>query len=239
VKRILSLVFCLVLTLAGHAVAGVVGSRADLNSLLASSAGWEARTENFELLDVNSSATWFGTTLDSDTTIGVYGPGMVMSGLTFHSDAFNIVHAGQTPLFLSSNAMGGQLATYSLPTLGTPWLEIVFDEPTNAFGYDWRTNNAWFDSARVQVYRDQTLLYDSGSIGAFDAWRFFGYKDAGGIDRVRISNTANSSGWYIASPLLDNLTFGAVPSAVPIPGALLLLAPGIAALVAARRRIRK
>lgn len=242
-KKEIILIVCLILMTVGHAGAGLISTRADLNSTLASSSGWEAKTEGFENLNLGGSATVFKTTLDSSTVIGSYGPGLVMLGITFKSDAFNVVKAGTTPLFLSSNALGGQLATNSLPMTGTPWLEINFAGQTNAFGFDWRTVNQYgFQHATIKVYHDSILLYDSGTIAALSG--FFGYTDTNLINKVLITTT-NPDGWYIAGALIDNVTFGAVavtppgPSPTPEPLTMLLLGLGLAGLAGLRRRFEK
>ncbi len=118
---------------------------------------------------------------------------------------------------------------YSLPsqTMGTnPAFDLLFDflVPVHAFGMDLLNYGGFPATSQVTVFGsdDVTVLAVVGGLSFPSAVTplFFGYESGGGIGSVRVNQVVGFG------PVVDNVTFGAVPE----PASVTLLSLGLAGI---------
>jgi autotransporter-associated beta strand protein len=187
--------------LAGGANAGVILTRDDLNSGI----GATGTTETFENWTGSVLSPWGFSTLDSTTVVQGQGPGIVTEGVVFSNiNSRHNYNELQLDRRSEYNIPSGSL----LAEGGT--LVVDFLSPVSHVGFDFFQFNGYSDSATVRVYAtdDLTILYDSGLLSAPNApsATFFGYNDNAGMGKVHLASSTK-----LWSPLIDNLTFAAVP----------------------------
>ncbi|MEX2167818.1 MAG: hypothetical protein WD851_00785 [Pirellulales bacterium] len=179
--------------------AGVIGTRHDLNGLL----GNRAVTEDFEGLNVPNGAIFFiSDPLNSTSVKYGQGPGLVVPGvdISYPSPGNGFLmwigagYLGQPSQDLGPNGTAGALV-------------LDFDPPTAAFGLDLLAFAGFPSPAGVEILApDRSTVLFSTTVNVIDPAMpvFFGFADPGGIGRVRLAGSEQS-------PLIDDLTFGAVP----------------------------
>ncbi|MSU69384.1 MAG: PEP-CTERM sorting domain-containing protein [Opitutaceae bacterium] len=198
---------------------GVVVNRPTLNGLLGGSAYTETFESGFITLPSGGALTFGINLLDSSSMINSQGPNIVGPGVRF----------------TGTNLQWDDLGYYSAPSreilFNGNTLTIDFTSATSAFGLDVRNFSGFLATMDVTIYatNDTTVLNTFTGITITHPPIFFGYQDAGGIGRVTFKNLSN--GW---SPIIDNLTFAAIPE----PSIPLLLGAGLVTLMIAVRRRR-
>jgi len=186
------------------ATATVIETRATLLAQL----GTAAVTEDFESYQFpTNSAEKISTELDATTVIGDQGPGLVKPGVRFI----------QSPPFEGLQwDRQFQYGLTSAALVSDTKLIVDFTVPVNYVGFDlfwyWAMNPPYHPST-VQVYATDysTLLY-SVDIRDPDPTNpyFFGFTDSRGIGKIVMFRQEGSD--LGVSPMIDNLTFGFVPS---------------------------
>jgi hypothetical protein len=186
------------------AAAIVIETRATLLAQL----GTAAVTEDFEGYQFpTNSAEKISTELDATTVIGAQGPALVKPGVRFI----------QSPPY--EGLQWDRQFEYGLTSaalVSDTKLIVDFMVPVNHVGLDlfwyWAMNPPWHPST-IQVYAadDSTLLY-SADVRDPDPANpyFFGFSDSRGIGKIVMFRQEGSS--LGVSPMIDNLTFGFVPS---------------------------
>lgn len=111
-------------------------------------------------------------------------------------------------------------------------MTITLDAPVTAFGFDFKNVTS---SAAYNIYLNilgtPTLVAPSNQSG------FFGFISTAPLITQQVFDFADSTGSGSSGTLgLDNVTFGVAP--VPVPGALMLMLSGLAAVGFAGRRYR-
>lgn len=202
--------------------AAVVIDRVTLNAIL----GGLAVSENFEAFQIAAG----GATALNVNTLGVstlvtfnsviQGPGLVAPGVTFSGSN------------LQWNAQNYYAAPSREILFNGPSITLDFATPTSAFGVDVRNFSGYGSTMSVTVFaaNGTTVLYTATGLALGGTPIFFGYQNTGGIGRVTF--TAAGSSW---SPILDNLTFSAIPE--PSVTALMLAGLGVITLAWRRRRV--
>jgi hypothetical protein len=201
--------------------AAVIIDRAALNSIV----GSLAVAVNFEAYNLAAGqATGVNANfLNSLTTLTVasdiQGPNLVPAGVSF---------SGTTLQWNDKNYFGAP-SREILATQNT--LTITFSSPTTAFGLDVRNFQGYSSTMTVTVFGADgtTTIFTAANFALSGTPIFFGYADTNGILRVTLSNSG--SPW---SPIIDNLTFAAIPE----PTTWMLLATGLSAVaISAKRRV--
>jgi len=172
--------------------------------------------------------------------VGFPGPSNPAPGVTMALSAPNYgpYFSGVSNLTYPSSP---NLYGFNITTGGSEWLgfaggsaTFTFASPTDVFGM--------YMTGLQQVFSGTnglTVSFNDGApqvltppINVNGGTEFFGFTDPGHlISSVTITDLSNDA-WGI-----DNVSFNKA-SAVPIPGALLLFAPGLAGLAALRKRIK-
>jgi hypothetical protein len=185
----------------------LIESRSDLLTQL----GAAAVTEDFEAyIFPDYSARRVGTQVDAASVIDGQGPGLVKPGVRFIQQP-----AGEGLQWDRQFEYG----TTSAAMVSDDKLIVDFTVPVSHVGFDMFWFNVGYplaDPSTVQVYaaNDVTLLYTTNIAEPFapDSY-FFGYADSGnGIGRIVLFRD-EGEGFLGVSPMIDNLTFGAVPGA--------------------------
>jgi hypothetical protein len=214
---------------AGSLDAAMVVSRTALNTLL----GGTAVNENFENFNVaNGASTSLGgnTALNSTSVNAGQGPGLIVPGMQLLPGAA----AGDHLLWQGAGQYG-----FTSKNIGVDpgsLITIDFTTVVNAFGMDLLTYGSPYPNVnQVTVYAidDTTVLGTFSNISlAGGQIAFFGYENilGGGLGKIVLQTT---SGY---GPVLDNVTFGAVPEPTTMIAGALLLLPFAAGAV---RRMRK
>ena len=105
------------------------------------------------------------------------------------------------------------------------WMHMLVPSGVNAIGADFSTIYKGIGDLAIEFSTGESLLIANG-----DPWTFAGFISDQEIEWVRFGNFA---GDY---PLMDNFTYGATSSVVPIPAAAYLFASGLGLLGWFRRR---
>jgi hypothetical protein len=200
------------LFVATFAQAGQLTSQAQLAGIL----GANETMENFEgngLLPANVQI--LGNFLNSASTFGGYGPGLVQPGVNY--SAGGSLYWNYDGYFgLNTRTLGDASAWRNDATT------ISYTEDVTAFGFDLSGYSGYDQSGNIAVYNTAGgLISDTAVNGGF-----FGWEDLGGIGEVVISATTG----YI---MIDNHGYGAAPA--PEPLSLVALGLGVAALARKRR----
>jgi hypothetical protein len=170
--------------------------------------------------------------LNSSTNLPSIGitPGMIQPGVTYSTPVgssyfFNIDAGG--------GFTGGFLDGFYGGDPGRK-LTVTFNTPVAGFGFD--TNSLMGNTFGITINFSSGSPYTQSYTVPGSGSSFFGFVSNGaGIESAVIGGQGNP-GFAFA---LDNFQFGGTPSAVPIPGALLLFGPGLVGLAAVRRRFKK
>jgi hypothetical protein len=214
--------FCLWLSLAAPALAQVIADRTTLNSILGASAV-TADFEGFSVASGNATNVSGVTQLDNGTLVNGQGPALVPAGVT-------IIFPG------GGNLQWNGAGYYSAPsreilTNVNNAIEIQFTTAAKAFGVDLRAFAGYTETVTATVYAADktTVLSTNSSLSPSSSGTalFYGYQSVSGIGKVVFSQTPNN--W---SPIIDNLTFAAIPE----PATVSLLAGGLLLLAGHRRR---
>jgi len=185
----------------------VIESRSDLLTQLGSA----AVTEDFEAyIFPDNSAQRVGTEVDAASVIDGQGPGLVKPGVRFIQQP-----AGEGLQWDRQFGYG----TTSAALVTDDKLVVDFTVPVSHVGFDmfwFNVGSPLANPSTVQVYaaNDVTLLYTTNIFEPFapDSY-FFGYADSGnGIGRIVLFRD-EGDGMLGVSPMIDNVTFGAVPGA--------------------------
>jgi hypothetical protein len=179
----------------------------------------------------------------SSTSTNSWGPGHVVSGVTFESMGTNTYVDG-VPYgnnYIQLNGDGFRGISSRTITAGLS-LRVDFWTPTSAFGLDLLDYPAGqtISLAGITVYAadDTTVIYqnNSFSIPNTSSGLFFGFENTnGGIGSVVFSVTSPGPFDQGESPIIDNLSFG---SSVPEPTTVSLAVVAAGALWWMRRRQR-
>jgi len=198
--------------LPGRGAEGVIDSRTNLLADL----GTNAVTEDFEgLVFPTNTAVRVSALVDATSVIDGQGPGLVKPGVRFM----------QYPAVESDPDYGlqwdrqFQYGTTSAALLCDYKLIVDFTVPVSHVGLDmfWFDVGSPLDPSTVEVYaaNDLTLLYRTNIFEPFapDSC-FFGYADSvHSIGRV-VLYRVDFEGELSYGPMIDNLTFGAVPGSM-------------------------
>ena len=202
--------------LSGGAFAQQISSQAQLATLL----GGNETMEDFEGNGKLGSGQITGTFLDSNSTFGGFGPGLVKPGAAYSSPG----------LYWNDNAYFG----LNTRTLGdsSSWrgfdLTITYTQPVTAMGFDMQGYSGFTKEGSVSVYDTANHLISSTNVDG----GFFGWQATGGIGKVVVSANPNNTNSYI---MIDNHGFG---SAVPEPASLAVLSLGALGMLVRRRKNR-
>jgi len=195
--------------LAGGASAAQIFTQGELAGIL----GANLTMEDFEGNGLLGSGQITDTFLNSTSTYGGYGPGLVQAGVDYSAGS----------LFWNDNGYYG-LNTRTLgDASGWRGLEtyVTYTSPVTAFGFDMQGYSGFSMSGTVSVYDTSNNLITQVSVNG----GFFGWSDLGGIGKVVVS--ADQDGYI----MLDNHGYGAVPE----PASLAALGLGAAAMIRRRR----
>lgn len=210
-----------------------VNSRVALNALLAPG----ALTEGFEsLITAQGTAHWISIpVLNATTNVPGHGTGMVLPGLQISAGGGGNLQVNGAGYFGSSSVsiVGGDQGQ---PNANSRTLYIQFLNPVTAFGVDVFDFRGYTRTVTVGVISPSNTLLGSFMVGApsAPAQAFVGWQDLAGIGGVVLVADTR----YPWSPIIDNVTYGRV-NVVPEPATVTLMASGLLALAAYRRRKRR
>ncbi len=190
----------------GEARADFLPDRASLNALL----GARAVSEPFETYAVESPRDpdiLNTATLSSATVVnGEQGPGLVKPGIVFSLD----LSASPTPSLQWNPSGYFGLSTKTLAGRGI-LLTITFTAPTTAFGVSVKTYVQFTDTVIAVIYAADGVTELSrrnlSLVGTGDVFLGYSNPDAG-IGRVTLTSTTRTF-----TPVIDDLSFGALPKA--------------------------
>ena len=193
--------------------AHLIANRASLTALL----GTAGHTEDFERFNVpannafilrDSSGNMIPN-LDSTSIANGQGPGLVLPGITIGTAG------GFQGLQWNGAGYFGQPSKDLISMV--PGITITFDHPVTAFGLDLLTFSGELSSGAAIGIFDRTVGIERGEFWGISVPSappdqqvspvFFGYYDPAGFNFITIGNTLQ-----LHSIIIDNVTFGGVPS---------------------------
>jgi len=172
-----------------------------------------------------------GSCCASQTTISTLNLGGIQPGVTYSlKDPFS----GQYSFIFNGGGYGfsssGQWL-HSFRISGTSALNIEFESPVSAFGFD--TVNSYMGegfTANINFSNGSTSVQNVSDMPN-RTLVFYGFVSDMGIDSVEIQGTSSQYNFAI-----DNFQFGGAPAAVPVPAAAWLFGSALAGLGVLRRK---
>ncbi len=226
------LAISLLLSIAHNAEAGLISTRAELNTLL----GANQVLEDFEGFSISSQTRYSAGPLDSETTVGSLGNHLVKPGVTYQRNPdYGIELSGYRGIDFNPSGYFGATSQRLAGAGGCCSASIrddfqfIFTAPITAFGLDLTAYSGFASSGTVSVFDKQNNLIASQTVTGTVEGSFFGWENADGIGKVFLHDVPTRN--YIQ---FDNLGYGVAP--VPLPGALYLFASALAGLGLANRR---